>query len=236
MMNMARRWQNRTARQIVNYPANGFEARDVHQNHKPSKISIIPKKTLHFILLPISMFCFLGCGGYYLSSLSSGKNVYDVYSLSVDRRGLYELGKDAWIITQIKSFLAQEKMLDSLYVGVESFYGNVYIIGEFESKKELNRVKNYAKQTSGVRKVVVYGVLSHHVKKCSSVENFAIMAKVKAALFADKQIIGSNVHVHALQCKVIMLGIVQNDYKKERAQMIGKNMGYEVVSYIRALN
>lgn len=236
MMKMARRWQNRTARQIVNYPANGFEARDAHQIHTPSKESIIPKKALYFILLVTVFFGLHGCGGILFSTLSSGKNVYDAYSLSVDRRDFYTLGQDALIIANIKGFLATEELFDSLSVGVESFYGHVYLIGEFENRKELRRAVNYAKNTNGVRKVTAYVKLSSQRDKCTLADDLMIIGKVKSVLFADKGVIGSNVHVHVVQCKAVLLGIVANDYRKERAQNIVKKMGYKVISFIRALN
>lgn len=233
---MARRWQNRTAHQIVNYPVNGFEARDVHQKHKPSKKGIVPKKTLYFILILISTVIFQGCGGYLVSNLSSGKNAYDIYALSVDRRDFYTLGKDALIITQIKSFLANENLFNSLSLGVESFYGFVYLIGEFKTKENLRRAINYAKSVSGVRKVTAYVKFENQRDRCTFTDDLMILSKVKTALFADKGVIGSNVHVHTLQCKVIVLGIVANDYRKERAEKIIEKLGYKVVSFIRALN
>ncbi len=234
-MKVARRWQNRTARKIVNYPANGFEARDVHQNHTPSKKGILPKITLQFVLIPFICLNFLACTPF-VSNVMNGKNIYDIYSLSVDKRDILTIGSDAWIITQIKSRLAKENFTSSLDVGVESFYGYVYLVGEFENEKELKRALRYAKSVNGVRKVTVYGAYMKTRKSCTFADDISITAKVKSALISDSDIVGSNIHVHSVQCKVVMLGVVKNDYIKDRAIKIGEKMGFKVISFMRALN
>ncbi len=234
-MNLARRWQNRTARKIVNYPANGFEARDVHQNHKPSKKGIISKKTLQIVLIFNLFINFTACTPF-VSNAMYGKNIYDVYAIGVDKRDILTIGSDAWIIAQIKSFLAKEHFINSLDIGVESFYGYVYLVGEFLDKKELKKAFKYAKSVSGVRKVTIYGAFINQRKNCDFLQDTTISANVKTAFMGDEDIVSSNIHVHTLNCKVVLLGIVKNDYVKERAIKMVEKMGYKAVSFIKALN
>lgn len=230
---MARRWRNRTSHKIVNYPVNGFEAHDVHQKHKPSKSGIIPYR----FLFTISLLIFLsGCG--FVSDMMTGKNIYDIYGVSVDKRSVYNIAKDRYIITQIQSHIAQNIPSKLLKIDVESFYGHVYIIGEYEKKIHMDRLISYTKSLKNVRKITTYLLDTKKREHCNFSEDVALIAKVKTALLADKGILGTNVHVHVFDCKVILVGIVQNEAIKLRAQAISKHTQgvKESISLLRALH
>lgn len=173
-----------------------------------------------------------------MSDIFTGKNIYDIYGVSVDKRSAYNIAKDRYIITQIQSHIALNIPSKLLKIDVESLYGHVYLIGEYDKKIHIDRLLSFTKGLKNVRKITTYLLESKKRTNCNFSEDVALIAKVKTALFADKDIRGTNVHVHVFDCKVILVGIVQNEATKLRAQAISKNTKgvKESISLLRALH
>lgn len=236
---LARRWWNRTTHEIVNYPVNGFEARDVHQNHSPSakRNSIIPQKSIFLIIFITCCFSLSGCAP--ISNPFDGKSVYDIYGVSVDKRSLYSISKDRYIVTQIQGYIGSMHAADVFTLDVESLYGYVYLIGEYNTKKEKQKLLNYVKNVVNVRKVTYYLLdKSKREPSCSLSDDASLLFKVKSTMLADRYLTGPNVHVHVVQCNVILAGIVQNAYKRDRAIELARGIKgvKSVKSFIRALH
>lgn len=231
-LDLAREWRNRTSHQAVNCPVIGFEARSTHQSCTLSKVVIIAKKT--YILLLCLYFC--GCSNAF-STIMMSKNVYDIYGLSVDERHLYDIVKDRAIITKIQLFIANQKITKLLRIGVESFYGHVYLIGQYEHEESKNSIINYVKNLQGVRAVSTY-LLPKNRSSCSSANDLRLVASVKSALLANKTIWGSDIHVHSVQCQVVLVGIVGQRLQKDLAiSEVKKIRGVKkIISFIRAID
>lgn len=230
---MARRWRNRTSHKIVNYPVNGFEAHDVHQKHKPSKSVIIPHR---FLFTMVFLAFFSGCGT--ISNIFNAKSIYDIYGVGVDERSVYHIAKDRYIITQIQSYIAQNFLSKLLKIDVESFYGHVYLIGEYDKKSNINALLHFTKNLENVKHITTYLINSNKRENCHITDDISLIAKVKSALFADDDIWATDIHVHSVNCKVILAGIVKTEVEKLRANAIAKNIEgvKDTVLLIRALN
>ena len=147
------------------------------------------------------------------------------------------MASDKRIKLSIQSRLLQENTSDVYYVGVESFYGTVYLLGEYEDAAHKERLLRIANETEGIREVVAYFHPKAAQGDCTTYRNLAILSDVKTRLFQDKHIYGSNVHVHAVQCHVVLAGIVQTTMERERAEWIAHNTpgARSATSYLRAL-
>ena len=77
-----------------------------------------------------------------------------------DKSSLGSIAKDSWITTKLRTrILADRRVLDINY-SIETVNGVIYLIGVAGSQEELNIVTDYARNISGVERVV-----SHvHVK------------------------------------------------------------------------
>jgi len=73
-----------------------------------------------------------------------------------DKGGIVSFTKDAWITTQLRAkILTDRKVLDINY-SVETVNGVIYLLGIAQSQAELDRVTSYARNISGVERVVSY--------------------------------------------------------------------------------
>lgn len=178
-------------------------------------------------------FYLSGC----VSTAMTGSTIYDIYAVSVDERGLYTLAKDKRIKLEIQAKIADEKFSKLLDVGVDSFYAKVLLVGEYESEKERRRLIRIAEQTEGVREVKAH-LLPVKKTACSTASNLTLLSKVKARLFDDAKVWGTDVHVYTVQCHVVLAGIVQTKMERDRAIALAKqtNGARSVTSYIRAFD
>ncbi len=70
--------------------------------------------------------------------------------------GVTGYAKDTWITSDIKTRLLLDKYVQSINYNVDTVKGNVYLMGVAQDQKELSRVMEYARNTSGVQNVVSY--------------------------------------------------------------------------------
>ena len=112
----------------------------------------------------------------------TGINIYDAYSISQDERGIYSITKDKFIKTKIQTKILGTSGLSNLNLDVESFYGDVYLIGVVPDAEHKNKLIELAKNTSGVSKIYHFSRPSagsdrrgargghHHRQFCSRAE------------------------------------------------------------------
>jgi osmotically-inducible protein OsmY len=70
--------------------------------------------------------------------------------------GVEGLASDTWISTQLKAKLLFDSDVASINYSVETVNGVVYLLGIAQSKMELDRVTNHARNLDYVKKVVSY--------------------------------------------------------------------------------
>ncbi|HEV8243630.1 MAG TPA: BON domain-containing protein [Nitrospirales bacterium] len=87
------------------------------------------------ILLVLVQFFLAGCQS--LTGETAGENI-----------------DDSVLTTEIKTRLAQEKLINSTRVGVKTERGVVYLTGAVPTPEERNRVVQITKSVRGVREVV----------------------------------------------------------------------------------
>lgn len=73
-----------------------------------------------------------------------------------DKSSLGNLAKDTWITTKLRARILADTQVNDLNYSVETVNGVVYLIGIAASQQELDRVIGYARNISGVGKVVNY--------------------------------------------------------------------------------
>lgn len=162
---------------------------------------------LHFLIL---MLALLG-----LVLQASGCAVYDV---AVEERSVGSYVDDEAITFEIeKDFLADDKV-KYLDYDASSYEGHVYIVGEYESRSQVDRAVAIAKGVKGVRTVTTYMLPKNDNDHCGTTDNLEIYGRLKKDLVADGDVWSTNVEIKTVQCNVILLGIVGSS--SERAKII----------------
>lgn len=194
------------------------------------------KFRLVFINLFFALF-FSGCLEIFTAVPSplTGLNVYDAYLVSQDERGIYTITKDKVIKTKIQSKILASSGLSNLDIDVESFYGNVYLIGVVPDMDHKTKLVNLAKNTAEVEKIYTYIRFPNDAKECKS--NLNIMLALKNNLFRDSKISGTSVRVSVVQCNVVFTGIITDIEQEKHAIWYAKHIEgvNDVYSFLRVM-
>jgi hyperosmotically inducible protein len=144
---------------------------------------------------------------------ANGCTVYDV---AVEERNVGEYASDEKITFLIeKEFLADD-LVKYMDYEASSYEGLVYIVGEYESRDQVNRAVEIAKSVEGVRSVTTYLLPKKADDSCGTTDNLELYAKVKNLLVQDKDVWSTNVEIMTVQCNVVLLGIVGSSAERDK--------------------
>ncbi|MBE9547080.1 MAG: BON domain-containing protein [Proteobacteria bacterium] len=131
-----------------------------------------------------------------------------VYKAAVDERNVRTIASDKKIAATILKEFYDDKTVKVLDISPACYSGHVYLVGEYETKKQRKRAVEIARKKKGVKTVTTYLLPKKKDDHCGTSDNLAITAKVKTRLIKDKEIWSTNVNVKTVQCNVVLLGIV----------------------------
>jgi hyperosmotically inducible protein len=148
-----------------------------------------------------------------LGLFTNGCTVYDV---AVEERNVGDYANDEKIAFLIeKDFLADD-LVKYMDFDASSYEGLVYIVGEYESRAQVDRAIEIAKSVPGVRSVTTYLLPKKADDSCGTTDNLNLYAKVKSLLVNDKDIWSTNVEIKTVQCHVVLLGIVGSATERDK--------------------
>lgn len=73
-----------------------------------------------------------------------------------DKSSIGDLASDSWITTKLRAKILSNKDIIDINYSVETVNGVIYLLGIAQNQRELDAVTNYARNISGVRRVVSY--------------------------------------------------------------------------------
>ena len=112
---------------------------------------------------------------------------------------------------------AQDSAINILNVSPYSYNGHVYLIGEYESNGEWARAFEITAQEKGVRSITTYILMKTDTPTCGLLDNFMLYANVRAKLIKDEDVRSTNIDIKAVQCQIVLLGIVASSEEIDRA-------------------
>jgi hyperosmotically inducible protein len=148
------------------------------------------------------------------------------------------MASDEKIKLTIQEKLLQDDAIKVLDISTFCYNGHVYLVGEYGTEKERERVLEIAKQAPGVKSVTHHLLQKKKEDTCGTTDNLQINGKIQAELIGDKDIWSTNVNVKVVQCNVILLGIVGSE--GEIAKVIAHAKSVKgvrgVTSYLKSAN
>ena len=148
------------------------------------------------------------------AALVSGCAVYDV---AVEERNAGDWANDEKITFQIKEQFLKSDLISYMDIDAASYLGQVYIIGEYESRSQVTEAVKIAEGIAGVRTVTTYMLPKRANDHCGTTDNLEIYTRVKHKLISDKDIWSTNIDVKTVQCNVVLLGIVGSTSEMAKA-------------------
>jgi hyperosmotically inducible protein len=159
------------------------------------------------------------------------------YKVAVDKRSLGIQAKDEEITMKIRSKLGEDEALKSLPFSTYCYEGNVYLVGECENPKQKSRAVKLAKEVEGVKSVKVHFLPKKKGDTCGTSDNLKLVAQISTELIKDEEISSTTIEVKAVQCNIVLLGLVGS--KKEIDKAIAHAKGVQgvrsVTSYLKVV-
>ena len=186
-----------------------------------------------FSVFAFLVLFFCSCSSV-LSPATAPLNVYDAYSISRDKRGIYSITRDKFIQSKLQSKILFSSGLSNIDIEIECFYGDAYLIGLVGNKELGDKLIELAKNTDGVRKIYTYLRVKKPEYPCSSI---GILADLKKNLFKDNVVEGTNVRVSIVGCDVVFSGVVDSVEQEKHAIWYAKHIDgvADVYSFLKVI-
>jgi hyperosmotically inducible protein len=117
------------------------------------------------------------------------------------------------------------------------YNGDVYLIGEYDTAVQKEKVLKIAHSVTGVKSVTTYLLPKRKIDTCGKMDHAAISIRVQALLIEDHAIHSTNIDVKVVQCHVILLGIVGTGSEADKAVAHARSVDgvIGVMSYLKAM-
>jgi len=139
-----------------------------------------------------------------------------IYKSAVDERSMGEQYDDQKITMAIRQKFLNDETIKYFDISTYCYNGNVWLVGEYANPGQKNQAVKLAKEVEGVKSVTDYFLPKNEKDPCGTTANFGLLAKVNTQLIGDGDISSTQIEVKALQCNIILLGLVssENEIKK----------------------
>jgi len=131
-----------------------------------------------------------------------------IYKSAVDERSLGEQYDDQKITMAIRNKFSNDDKIKYFDISTYVYDGHVFLVGEYENADQKNQAVELARQVEGVKSVTDHFLPKKKDESCGTTANLELLAKVKKNLIGDGDISSTQIEVKALQCNIILLGLV----------------------------
>ena len=147
-----------------------------------------------------------------------------IYKSAVDERSVGGQYNDEKITMAIRKNFSEDEKVKYFDISTYVFNGHVYLVGEYDSKDQKNQAVKLARGVEGVKSVTDYFLPKKKDDTCGTTANLKLATKVKLNLIGDKDIFSTQIEVKALQCRIILLGLVSSASDINRAIALAKSV------------
>jgi hyperosmotically inducible protein len=139
-----------------------------------------------------------------------------IYKSAVDKRSVGKQYDDQKITMAVRQKFLHDEKIKYFDISTYCYNGNVYLVGEYDSAEQKNQAVKLAREVEGVKFVTDYFLPKKEDTTCGTTANLALVGKVKTGLIGDKDISSTQIEVKAIQCNIVLLGLVASgdDIKK----------------------
>ncbi|MGD8520297.1 MAG: BON domain-containing protein [Desulfobacterales bacterium] len=140
-----------------------------------------------------------------------------IYKSAVDERSIGEQYDDEKITMAIRKKFSDDKKIKYFDISTYCYNGHVYLVGEYDTVDQKSQAVKLAREVNGVKSVTDYFLPKKENDTCGTTANLKLLTKVKTKLIGDKNISSTQIEVKALQCNIILLGLVGSTDETKKA-------------------
>jgi hyperosmotically inducible protein len=156
-------------------------------------------------------FCIILILGILMTGCST------IYKSAVDERSIGGQYDDETITMAIRKKFAEDEKIKYFDISTYCYNGHVYLVGEYDTADQRNQAVKLAKEVEGVKSVTDYFLPKSKDDTCETAKNLELSSKVKIKLIGDVDILSTQIEVKALQCNIVLLGLVRSEDEIKRA-------------------
>lgn len=133
-----------------------------------------------------------------------------IYKSAVDERSVGDQYDDEKITMAIRKKFSADEKIKYFDISTYVYNGHVYLVGEYDSVDQKKQAVKLAREVEGVKSVTDYFLPKKKDDTCGTATNLKLSTKVNIELIGDKDISSTQIEVKALQCRIILLGLVSS--------------------------
>lgn len=138
------------------------------------------------------------------------------YNAAMDERSIGTQYDDRKLSNVIEAKFLEDETVKFMDFDADCYYGQCFIVGEYGSRKQIDRAIAIAKSVEGVQKVTAFAYPKVKDDPCGTADNLEIYAQLKKELVADKEISSTNVKIKTVQCNIVLLGILGSNAERNK--------------------
>ena len=158
-----------------------------------------------FLALSLAVLIIVPSGCTIKSAIKN--TVKTIYKTSVDERPLRHIINDKKLTGQIMAKFLEDDVTHLLDVTAVCYFGFPFIVGQCDTLEEAQRIMDIAEEVTG-KPAVPYLLKKGEDEDCNPAINIEIAYETEVRLASDKKIFATNVLVKAVQCQVVLLGVL----------------------------
>lgn len=196
------------------------------------------------VILVIAIFLLPGCAAVpfgiglipgapaYVSSIIGGGQ--SMYETAMDERTTEQQMLDAIIAGHAQAELYKQKDIKANQITPYSYFGKLYLVGEYESQDQLRKIYECVDRVEGKRAVISQLYLKDDEADHDFFADQATYAELRAQLMADFKVASTPVEVEIVQGDIILLGVIKDKEERDRIMAHALSLGSDnrVISYL----
>jgi hyperosmotically inducible protein len=131
-----------------------------------------------------------------------------IYKSAVDERSVGQQYDDQKITMAIRKKFTDDAKIKYFDISTYCYHGHVYLVGEYDTVDQKDQAVKLAREVEGVKSVTDYFLPKKKDDTCGTTDNLKLSTKVTADLIGDKDISSTQIEVKAMQCRIVLLGLV----------------------------
>jgi len=168
----------------------------------------------------------------YISSLVGGGQ--SMYATAVDERTTEQQMMDAIIAGHAQAELYKNKQVRAGQITTYSYFGKLYLVGEYDSQEQLKYIYECADKVEGKRAVISCLYLREEAEENGYFHEQATYAELQTQLMADFEVTSTPIEVEIVHGDIILLGVIKEQEERDRimAHAFSVDGINRVVSYL----
>lgn len=181
--------------------------------------------------IPFGLGLIPGAPMYVTSLLDNSPMAYEA---AMDERSTKQQMQDSILAGHAQAELYKHKEIRPLQITAYSYFGTLYLVGEYDSQDQLRAIYEAMDNVKGKKGIVSRLYIKEEQSGADYIKAQAMWAQLEAQLMADFDVTSSPLEIEVVQGNIILLGVISDKAERDRIVAHAKSVAEDglVVSYL----